>query len=434
MNVIERIKQHRIVAGAFFLMLLIAIPVTVNFLGRQQDPRSRALTVPGTVQVNLDPQTKTVNADELFDIDVYVDGGSSDISAVDIEFTYELDPSPLLGGGGIRSFTPSNTFSTVTNTGTHYVGVNPTTNQITGNNKIGTLHVYPGDTGTVTIGFSKIHINASGVDGALDTSNTTSGTYTVTDATASITPAPTDGVICGQAFTWGRNTTTGECKLFPTTCLDEGYVADQGCALTGTPAPTATRTPTPTPTKTPTPTLLPPTATKFPTATLFPTATIVPGHTAIGLKLKLTAIGATPRVENTTPLRPQRNVQVLVINSQNNQTASVNGVVTLDPGSGLYLGKIDLGNNFTSGVYLIKVRMDNTLWRQIPGIQNITAGTINETQTSSLISGDLNQDNEINLLDYNILLTCLRNSTCRRISMTHQELKDLALTWVANKE
>lgn len=35
--------------------------------------------------------------------------------------------------------------------------------------------------------------------------------------------------ICLQVFTWGRNQITGECKLFPTSCLPPDWTADQSC-------------------------------------------------------------------------------------------------------------------------------------------------------------------------------------------------------------
>lgn len=31
--------------------------------------------------------------------------------------------------------------------------------------------------------------------------------------------------LCGSLYSWGRNTKTGQCRYFRTTCLDKGYEA-----------------------------------------------------------------------------------------------------------------------------------------------------------------------------------------------------------------
>lgn len=49
------------------------------------------------------------------------------------------------------------------------------------------------------------------------------------------TPTPQ---ICLQQFTWGRNITTRECKLFPTSCMPDGWVRDPSCNPTASPYPT----------------------------------------------------------------------------------------------------------------------------------------------------------------------------------------------------
>ena len=146
-----------------------------------------------------------------------------------------------------------------------------------------------------------------------------------------------------------------------------------------------------------------------------PTATTVHSHTTINLSLKLTGIGTATTDSarlgiNSTPTRLNRDVNVVIINSQNQQVVSAPGKVTFDSATGLYKGTTDLGDNFVTGSYLVKVRMDNTLWKTVPGIQNIVAGDLLNTPVSELISGDIKQDNEINLLDYTIMISCLQGS------------------------
>src|SRR5690606_29602486 len=54
----------------------------------------------------------------------------------------------------------------------------------------------------------------------------------------------------------------------------------------------------------------------------------------------------------------------------------------------------------------------NTLWRTIPGIQNISAGIQNQMPTTRLVSGDTDQNNEINIIDYNAFISCLQLDEC----------------------
>jgi len=58
-----------------------------------------------------------------------------------------------------------------------------------------------------------------------------------------LTPTPTPR-LCLQVFTPARNKLTGVCKLFPTSCLPDGWVADRSCVPSPTP-PIFTPTPTP---------------------------------------------------------------------------------------------------------------------------------------------------------------------------------------------
>ncbi len=148
-----------------------------------------------------------------------------------------------------------------------------------------------------------------------------------------------------------------------------------------------------------------------PTPTATPSPSIGASQTSINLALGLAGIGnatESARGINNNPKRPARSIEVKLLNAQNQEVFSSSGSASFESSSGLYKSTIDLGNSFVSGPYIVRVRMDNTLWRNIPGIQNIAAGQENNITQVSLISGDVNQDNEINLLDYSGFTTCYR--------------------------
>src|SRR5579885_377354 len=209
-------------------------------------------------------------------------------------------------------------------------------------------------------------------------------------------------------------------------------------AATDTPVPTTTPVPTQIPTQLPTPTPLPtavpttapttttistpisvmPTTTPMPTTaaspTLIPTATPtpVPGSTLLSLTVLLDGIGtagdrANPGGQgNMQPLHPDRTVSVQVLDTKNNQVASAEGTVVFNSTSGNFTGTVDLGTGFQTGDYLVKVKTDQYLTALVPGIQAITAGQTVQLPQTSLIAGDINNDNVINILDYNILMGC----------------------------
>lgn len=174
----------------------------------------------------------------------------------------------------------------------------------------------------------------------------------------------------------------------------------------------------PTPTAVPT-VYTPPTATPtlVPTATLTPTSVPVPtepsGSTTLSLNLFLDGIGkAGDRVSpgngngNMNPEHKTRTVTVQLYNASNTLADTVTGAVTFAASSGSFLGTVDLGNTVTSGPYTVKIKTPQYLRVQVGGIQTIVAGQDNQLHQTSLIAGDINGDNEINIVDYNILMGC----------------------------
>jgi hypothetical protein len=170
---------------------------------------------------------------------------------------------------------------------------------------------------------------------------------------------------------------------------------------------TPTRTPTPTPTTGPT-ISVPPTA----PPTTGPTITVPPGNTSIQLRLLLHGIGqggdsANPNSGgNPNPKRTSRNVTVEILNSQNQLVLTKQGTITFNSSAGNFTGQVDLGSTLATGAYTVKVKTPQFLRTLVPGIQNLTAGTSNQLPVTILVNGDINGDNTLNILDYNILMGC----------------------------
>jgi hypothetical protein len=205
---------------------------------------------------------------------------------------------------------------------------------------------------------------------------------------------------------------------------------------TNTPAPTITSIPTSVPTNTP----VPPTPTNTPTSTLVPTntpaptITPIPGATSFNLTLLLHGLGnggdsSNPNGQgNMSPIHSQRNVSIEVFNSQNQLVLTQQGSVSFDNASKSFKGTIGMGTTLQSGIYTVKMKVDQFLKNLAPGIQTITSGTTNEIPSTILVTGDINNDNIINILDYNLLMGCysdlLPATDCNATTQVSTDLND----------
>ncbi len=156
---------------------------------------------------------------------------------------------------------------------------------------------------------------------------------------------------------------------------------------------TPTRVPTSIPTKIPTPT------TEV-SSTYFKLDVVLNGIGAGGDRVNLKGKG------NQNPIHKVRTVTVDVVNDKNDLIMSKSGDLIYESDSGHFIGKIDMGRTLKTGVYLIKVKGDQYLQAIIPGIKSIQSGKINVLGEVDLMTGDFNNDNVINVLDYNLLMGC----------------------------
>lgn len=182
---------------------------------------------------------------------------------------------------------------------------------------------------------------------------------------------------------------------------------------TNTPIPTVTPSPTRVPTATPT--LIPTaTPTRVPTATLIPTNIPTPGETIFRYTVFLHSIGKSGDnsnpleydYSNKNPLTPTRNVMVEVYNAENQPIVQRVGSMQYDKTNGNFTGSVSVGSTLTNGPYTVKLKTDKFLKLYSPGIQNITAGQTYTLPVTTLVAGDINDDNRLNILDYNILIGC----------------------------
>jgi hypothetical protein len=141
-----------------------------------------------------------------------------------------------------------------------------------------------------------------------------------------------------------------------------------------------------------------------------------PTNTKLGFELLLHGIGAAgdnpnPKgndLSNKNPLHPQRNLQLEIFDVDNKLVTSVSGALSLnyDEGKGSFVGSLELGSTFQEGSYNLKVKSDRYLKKRIPGIIQIKPKSTTSVPSIDLVTGDVNSDNVLNIIDYNALLDC----------------------------
>lgn len=269
----------------------------------------------------------------------------------------------------------------------------------------------------------------------------------------SITPTPWN---CGNIKMPAVNNITKICVIFPNTCSvpigwarHPEYTKEQRskCAHLS-PTPTLTPRVTLTPTLSPTPTLTPttnpsatltltPTNNPSQTATLTPTtnpsitATLTPtggvtNKAKLAFTLKLQAFGNGQPYDSSkqsqdealsekVPQTKTRTIKVEIFDIQNNKKPEVEGNVTYQSDTGLFTGTANV-NNLATGDYYIKVKTDKYL-RWFIGkdssqtIIHLAAGdTPNQLPKTKLLIGDINGDNNLDLIDYQIWQACFKKT------------------------
>ncbi|MBI4098354.1 MAG: hypothetical protein HY426_04945 [Candidatus Levybacteria bacterium] len=201
---------------------------------------------------------------------------------------------------------------------------------------------------------------------------------------------------------------------------------------TPTPTPKLTATPTPRPTATPTPTSKPtstPTPTPKPVPIATPTPTPKPGSTILhfaGIKLHGIGTGGdntNPNLGgNKNPKTPTRNLTVELYDSSGKLVSSSQGNVIYSSATGDFSGDVVLSTSVNSGDYLVKIKSQKHLKKQLDGAIAVNKGSITQIQGARLITGDANGDGLLSILDYNVIIDCYSDLTPAR-NCSNQEKK-----------
>jgi hypothetical protein len=350
--------------ASLILVAIIGLPLTVALFQQHQNLRSRASASTtlsfSPTSASSTPLVKNVGQTASFD--VMVSPGNNAVSTIKLHIHYDsgkfqtISSSPFavnatsfptIVEGPINDTSGGNIYLTIS------VGSDPT-KAIRTATRVGTL--------------------------TLKTTNPTDTTSTIISF-GSIT----------QVFSVAATDQASENVLATATPAYVEIVAVP--TATDTPAPTATPIPTDTPTPTPTPILQ---------ATRFSLHVFLHGIGDSGDNANPT--GST--LSNHNPQRQTRTATISVYNATNQLVVTKQGPLDYNSDNGDFEGIVPMGFNITTGDYIVKVKSDSYLQRRIPAIVHIVTGSQVNLPSVSLIAGDSNGDNTLNILDYNMLIGC----------------------------
>jgi len=164
-----------------------------------------------------------------------------------------------------------------------------------------------------------------------------------------------------------------------------------------------------------------------PTITPTPTSTATTGHN-FSTTLYLTGIGSPSGT--FAPKHPQRNAVITLFDTNNNLVATRTGQISYATASRSFIGTINAGQSaIPAGNYLVKIQTPQFLRKQYPGILSIQSPATIVLPNLTITTGDVNGDNKINILDYNILVGCFgakANSPACTATPSQGELANLS--------
>lgn len=101
---------------------------------------------------------------------------------------------------------------------------------------------------------------------------------------------------------------------------------------------------------------------------------------------------------------PTRAITVTFLDSHNTAVKTAQGTVSYDVASGTFTGVVN--TVVPDGNYLITIKTPGFLVKQAPRIFTVTQGKQTTVPAFELITGDINSDGQVDILDYNILTGC----------------------------
>src|SRR5207237_354219 len=108
---------------------------------------------------------------------------------------------------------------------------------------------------------------------------------------------------------------------------------------------------------------------------------------------------------NPSPLHLQRNIDIELLDAKSNVVASQEGALSYVSSTGNFTGTMAIGN-LSDNTYTIQIGSTGFLRKLVPGFIQTQQGKQYTVPTVYLTTGDANNDNQLDIQDYNILISC----------------------------
>jgi hypothetical protein len=106
------------------------------------------------------------------------------------------------------------------------------------------------------------------------------------------------------------------------------------------------------------------------------------------------------------PKITKKNVTLFFYNPNGTLALAKTGIMNFDHERGGFTGKVTIENNRLAGSYQVKVKSPSYLVKRIPAAITISPGKTVALPNVTLTAGDFNDDNILNVVDYNMIMGC----------------------------
>lgn len=375
-------NRKKLLAAFALLVLAISVPLTTYLLQQKQDARSKASAA---TTLSFSPPSITKLIGDSVALDVMINPGTNLVSYVKFEAKYDpavLQLSPTTPFIANTAAFPTQVQSAVISTASGSIkvalSIGPDMTQaVKIPTKVGTLYFK-----------------------AINPTSTTSANVVFGDITQVLSIGPSDNPSENVLSTTIPATIiVSDPSATPTISISP--TASESADPTATPS--VALTPTIIASDSPTPTLVPPTLTPTPT----------PAGIQFNIDLILHAIGqggdnvfpGGNTYSNKNPKHATRSASVSLFDTANHLIGSASGVIHYSSASGSFLGSLNVPTSITSGFYTVRLWTANHLSRRLPGIFSLANKTVT-LPALQYTTGDANNDNKLNILDYNFFMEC----------------------------
>ncbi len=170
------------------------------------------------------------------------------------------------------------------------------------------------------------------------------------------------------------------------------------------------------------------------------TPTVDPSHSVtLNINLYLHGLGNSgdnvstqSALSNKNPNRKVRPAFVELLNNQGQVVTGNQGTITYASESGSFAGSVVVGIPSTTqtvnGPYTVRVKSDQYVTNRVAGIFSFDSGQSYTLPDTTLTTGDVINDNKLNILDYNVLYGCYTGSiltVARNCNETKKAAADL---------